>query len=144
VSACKWVVDLEVTRFDRISAFWTERNWAEKGPVKMSSRIDVPGSGSEVPAGEVRIGGVAWAQHTGIEAVEIALDGGDWIQAEIALPRTNDTWVQWVATVSASEGDHVVRVRATDKTGRVQTGVERDVLPDGATGWHGIEFSATA
>jgi hypothetical protein len=92
----------------------------------------------------VRIGGVAWSQHTGIEAVEIALDGGDWVQAEIALPRTNDTWVQWAATVSAPEGDHVVRVRATDKTGRVQTGVERDVLPDGATGWHGIEFSATA
>jgi DMSO/TMAO reductase YedYZ molybdopterin-dependent catalytic subunit len=143
VSACKWVVDLEVTRFDRIDAYWTERGWAEQGPVKMSSRIDVPGSGSEVEAGDVRIGGVAWAQHTGIDAVEIALDGGDWVPAEIASPPTDDTWVQWAATVSASPGDHVVRVRATDKTGLVQTGVERDVLPDGATGWHAIEFSAT-
>jgi hypothetical protein len=91
----------------------------------------------------VRIGGVAWAQHTGIEAVEIAFDGEDWAPAEISSPPTNDTWVQWAATVSAPKGDHLVRVRATDKTGRVQTGVERDVLPDGSTGWHAIEFSAT-
>jgi DMSO/TMAO reductase YedYZ molybdopterin-dependent catalytic subunit len=143
VSACKWVVDLEVTRFDRIDAYWTQRGWAEQGPVKMSSRIDVPGSGSEVAAGEVRIGGVAWAQHIGIEAVEIAIDGGDWVPAQISNPPTDDTWVQWAATISASEGDHVVRVRATDKTGLVQTGVERDVLPDGSTGWHEIEFTAT-
>lgn len=143
VSACKWVVDLEVTRFDRIDAYWTERGWSEHGPVKLSSRIDVPSSGSEVPAGEVRIGGVAWAQHTGIEAVEIAFGGEDWAPAEISSPPTNDTWVQWAATVSAPKGDHLVRVRATDKTGRVQTGVERDVLPDGSTGWHAIEFSAT-
>ena len=143
VSACKWVVDLEVTRFDRINAYWTERGWSEHGPVKLSSRIDVPTSGSEIAAGQVRIGGVAWAQHTGIEAVEVAFDGEDWRPAEISSPPTNDTWVQWAATVSASPGDHVVRVRATDKTGRVQTGVERDVLPDGSTGWHAIEFSAT-
>jgi DMSO/TMAO reductase YedYZ molybdopterin-dependent catalytic subunit len=142
VSACKWVIDLEVTRFDRIDAYWTERGWSERGPVKLSSRIDVPASGSEVPAGQVRIGGVAWAQHTGIEAVEVAFDGGDWLPAEISSPPTNDTWVQWAATVSASTGDHVVRVRATDKTGRLQTGVERDVLPDGSTGWHAIQFSA--
>ena len=38
VSACKWVVDMEVTRFDKISAYWTERGWGELGPVKMSSR----------------------------------------------------------------------------------------------------------
>jgi hypothetical protein len=32
-------------------------------------------------------------------------------------------------------------VRATGKDGQVQTGVERDVVPDGATGWHEVEFS---
>ena len=41
------------------------------------------------------------------------------------------------------EGDHVVRVRAIDKDGPVQTGVEQDVLPDGATGWHASDFSCT-
>jgi DMSO/TMAO reductase YedYZ molybdopterin-dependent catalytic subunit len=143
VSACKWVVDMEVTSFSKISAYWTDRGWSEKGPVKLSSRIDVPRSGSEVPAGEVTFGGVAWAQHTGIQGVEFSVDGGDWEAAEIAAPPTDDTWVQWKGSAQVDEGDHMVRVRAIDKAGQVQTGVERDVLPDGATGWHSSDFSAS-
>ncbi|GAB3771554.1 molybdopterin-dependent oxidoreductase [Nocardioides ginsengisegetis] len=142
VSACKWVVDMEVTRFSEISAYWTQRGWGEQGPVKISSRIDVPRFGDKVDPGDVRVGGVAWSQHTGISAVEVALDGGDWQPAEISHPPTDDAWVQWVATVSADPGDHTLKVRATDKNGLVQTGAVADVLPDGATGWHTIGFTA--
>jgi DMSO/TMAO reductase YedYZ molybdopterin-dependent catalytic subunit len=142
VSACKWVVDLEVTRFDQIRAYWTARGWSEEGPVKIASRIDVPSSGDTVTAGALRVGGVAWAQHTGIESVEVALDGGEWQPAEVAHVPTTDTWVQWAATVAVEPGDHLVRVRAIDKGRNVQTGVERDVLPDGATGWHTVDFTA--
>ncbi len=142
VSACKWVVDLEVTRFDEITAYWTDKGWAEQAPVKLASRIDVPRSGDQVPAGAVRVGGVAWAQHTGIAAVEVQVDDGPWQGAEVATLRTDDTWVQWAATVDVEPGDHLVRVRATDADGEVQTGVERDVLPDGATGWHTIDLTA--
>ena len=63
VSATKWLVDLAVTRFDKFQAYWTERSWSEKGPVKTQSRIDLPGDGARVKAGSVRIGGSAWAQH---------------------------------------------------------------------------------
>ena len=77
VSATKWLVDLEVTTFDKFSAFWTQRGWSAKGPVKTQSRIDVPRNGATVKAGSVRIGGSAWAQHTGIEKVEYQLDGAD-------------------------------------------------------------------
>ena len=84
VSACKWVVDWEVTKFSDISAYWTERGWGEFGPVKMSSRIDVPGSGDDVAAGTVTFAGVAWSQHTGIAGVEVAVDGGAWQQATLA------------------------------------------------------------
>ena len=143
VSACKWVVDLEVTQFSRISAYWTQRGWSERGPVKLSSRIDVPGDGAEVPAGTVRMGGVAWAQHVGIESVEVAVDGGSWQQAEISHPPTTDAWVQWVASAQLDPGDHQVKVRCTDRNGLVQTGVDRDVLPDGATGWHTVGFTVT-
>jgi DMSO/TMAO reductase YedYZ molybdopterin-dependent catalytic subunit len=141
VSACKWVVDWEVTRFEDISAYWTGRGWAEQAPVKMSSRIDVP-RGGELEAGEARVGGVAWAQHTGISAVEVSLDGGAWQAAEIGDAGTIDSWVQWTATLTLDKGDHVLRVRATDNDGQVQTGVEADVLPDGATGWHEVSFTA--
>ena len=104
VSACKWVVDMEVTSFDEISAYWTERGWSEKGPVKMSSRIDVPSSGDEVPAGDVTFAGVAWAQHTGIQGVEFAVDGGDWLAADIASVPSDDTWVQWKGVAEVENG----------------------------------------
>lgn len=142
VSATKWVVDYEVTRFSGVSAFWTDRGWSEEGPVKIASRIDVPRSGADVSAGEVNVGGLAWAQHTGIASVEVAVDGGEWQPAELAQTPSIDTWVQWALTVQLEPGDHELRVRATDKDGLEQTGVRRDVLPDGATGWHTIQVSA--
>ncbi len=143
VSATKWVVDLEVTRFADISAYWTDRGWSEQGPVKVASRIDVPRSGGKVTAGMVEVGGVAWRQHTGIEAVEIALDGGAWQPARLAAALSDDTWVQWAATIEVLEGDHVLRVRAKETGGDWQTGVQRDVVPDGSTGWHAVDFTAT-
>lgn len=143
VSACKWVVDIEVTRFADIEAFWTQRGWSEQGPVKIASRIDVPRDGGEVAAGAARVAGVAWMQHTGIEAVEVAVDDGDWQRAELARVPSVDTWVQWAATVDVEPGDHTLTVRAVDAEGNVQTGVQHDVVPDGATGWHSVGFTAT-
>lgn len=142
VSATKWLVDLEVTRFDRIDAYWTKRGWSELGPVRTQSRIDVPRSHATVAAGSVPIGGVAWAQHTGIERVEFQIDGGPWQRAELGTVPGADTWVQWAGRAQVAPGDHVVAVRATDRSGYTQTAVRTDVAPSGATGWHTIGFKA--
>jgi DMSO/TMAO reductase YedYZ molybdopterin-dependent catalytic subunit len=142
VSATKWVVDLEVTRFDRFSAYWTDRGWSEKGPVKTQSRIDVPRGGAQVPAGRVALGGSAWAQHTGIERVEVQVDGGPWQRCTLGRVPDDDTWVQWSTSVELAAGKHEARVRATDRSGHTQTSVRRGVLPDGATGWDAVTFSA--
>ena len=142
VSATKWVVDMEVTRFDDVTAYWTEKGWAEQGPVKIASKIEVPAPGADVPAGELVVAGVAWMQHTGISAVEVQVDGGPWQRATLASTPNLDTWVQWRAAVSLDEGDHRLRVRAVDAAGNVQTGVVAGVVPDGATGWHTIDVTA--
>lgn len=144
VSGTKWVVDYEVTRFDQVDAYWTMRGWGEKGPVKISSRIDVPRDGETLPAGEVTIAGEAWLQHTGISRVEIAVDGGSWQQAELAAAAGIDSWVQWSTRVELAEGEHTVKVRAVDADGAVQTSVVRSVLPDGATGLHERTFRVGA
>jgi DMSO/TMAO reductase YedYZ molybdopterin-dependent catalytic subunit len=143
VSATKWLVDLEVTTFDRFSAYWTDRGWSAKGPVKTESRVEVPRDGSDVRAGSVRVGGHAWAQHTGIEAVELRLDGNAWQTAELGRVPGVDTWVQWSSTVDVGAGSHTLSVRATDRSGYTQTAARADVVPDGATGWHHIDFKAT-
>jgi hypothetical protein len=142
VSATKWVVDLEVTRFDRFTAYWTERGWSARGPVKTQSRIEVPDDGADVPAGPLRVGGYAWAQHTGIETVEVRLDGNAWVRADLGGVPSDDTWVQWSATLDVAPGPHSLAVRATDRSGYTQTAARTDVVPDGATGWHTIEVTA--
>ncbi|KRB77810.1 oxidoreductase [Nocardioides sp. Root190] len=144
VSATKWVVDMEVTRFDDITAYWTDKGWSELGPVKIASRIDVPRNGDDVPAGELVVAGVAWLQHTGISAVEVQVDGGRWQRAELATTPNVDTWVQWRVSLDVEEGSRQLRVRAIDLEDDVQTGAIADVLPDGATGWHTIEINAKA
>ena len=142
VSATKWLVDLEVTRFADFTAYWTDRGWSEKGPVKTESRVEVPRDGASVGAGSVRVGGHAWAQHTGIEKVEYRLDGAAWQEAELGRVPGNDTWVQWAGTVDVPQGQHTLAVRATDRSGYTQTAARADVVPNGATGWHSVQFSA--
>lgn len=138
VSATKWVVDWEITRFADFEAYWTQRGWGERGPIKTGSRIDVPRSGDDLAAGPTTIAGVAWRQHTGIEAVEVRIDEGPWLPAEISTVPTVDTWVQWQLDWDATPGRHTLVVRATDAEGVVQTADLADVLPDGATGHHVI------
>ncbi len=141
VSATKWVVELEVTRFDAATAYWTDRGWSAEGPIKTQSRIDVPSRSGTVAAGERMIAGVAWAQHTGIERVEVRVDGGSWQQAALAGSVGDDTWVQWSLPWTADAGEHELQVRATDRTGATQTSQEQGVVPDGATGWHTVRVT---
>ncbi|HZG98239.1 MAG TPA: molybdopterin-dependent oxidoreductase [Nocardioidaceae bacterium] len=141
VSATKWVTDWEVTRFDRVSAYWTDRGWSARGPVKTTSRIDVPSSGASVDAGPVAVAGVAFAQHRGIQRVEVRVDDGAWEPARLADVPSTDTWVQWVYNWDATAGEHTLTVRATDADGDVQSGDDVDVVPNGAEGWHDIEVT---
>ncbi|WP_067651710.1 molybdopterin-dependent oxidoreductase [Nocardia harenae] len=136
VSATKWVVDLELTRFDRATAYWTDRGWAAEAPIKTSSRIDVPASFATVDAGRVTVGGVAWAQQHGIDRVEVQVDSGPWQRAELAAEYSVDTWRQWRWEWDAAPGAHTLRVRATDRTGATQTDARARPFPDGSTGWH--------
>ena len=139
VSATKWVVDLEVTRFDRAQAYWTPRGWSPRGPVKTQSRIDVPHDGDRVRPGTVAVAGIAWAQHRGIRGVEVRVDDGPWQPAELGAEATVDTWRQWVYRWDAAPGHHRLAVRAADGAGAVQTDAKALPAPDGATGWHTIE-----
>lgn len=143
VSATKWVTDIEVTRFDRFKAYWSTRGWSERGPVKVSSRIDVPRSGANVSAGRVAVAGVAWAQHRGIRAVDVRVDEGAWSAARLAAVPSADTWRQWVWEWDASAGRHTLEVRAITADGETQTGGHAPPAPDGATGWHRVEVSVT-
>jgi DMSO/TMAO reductase YedYZ molybdopterin-dependent catalytic subunit len=142
VSATKWVVDMELTRFDRAEAYWTRQGWAPRAPIKTESRIDVPKVGQKVPMGPVVFGGVAWAQNRGVRAVEVLIDDGVWQPAQQGASYSNETWRLWSFPWQAkSPGKHTITVRATDNTGAVQTADQVGAVPDGATGWHTVDFT---
>ena len=142
VSATKWLSDLELTTFDAYDAYWIQRGWAEQAPVKTQSRIDTPRVGADVGVGSVVVAGVAWAQHRGIERVEVRVDEGAWNDATLAPQDTIDTWRQWHWSWDATPGDHTIRVRATDGDGATQPERRLPPFPDGATGWHTVFVSA--
>ncbi len=120
VSATKWVVELELTRFVDAQAYWVERGWAVRGPIKTMTRIDIPDGRDHVRPGRVQVAGVAWAQHRGIERVEVRVDGGAWQPARLASVPSTDTWRQWVFSWDAAPGQHLLEARATDRPGRLR------------------------
>ncbi|MGB3185505.1 MAG: molybdopterin-dependent oxidoreductase [Ornithinimicrobium sp.] len=143
VSATKWLVDLEVTRFADFEAYWTTRGYSAQAPIKLSSRIDVPASFAQLDAGDVTVAGVAWAQDRGIEKVEVRVGDGDWNDAELAEVDSDDTWRPWRWTWPAEVGSQRLEVRATDSTGETQTSERVPIAPDGSTGWHNVTVTVT-
>ncbi len=92
VSACKWIVDIEVTTYASNVSYWAQRGWDAQAPIKTESRIDVPTGLNPVKAGKpITIAGVAWAQHKGIEAVEVRIGKGAWHEARLAAVPGIDT-----------------------------------------------------
>ncbi|MEU0404305.1 molybdopterin-dependent oxidoreductase [Streptomyces sp. NPDC006197] len=138
VSACKWIEDIELTTFDSYDPYWVKRKWARRAPVKTQARIDTPKPFARPGAGTVMVAGVAWAQHRGIDRVEIRVDDGPWQQAGLAAEDSRDTWRQWSFPWSATPGTHTLTVRATDRTGTTQTERRTRTIPDGAGGWHSV------
>jgi DMSO/TMAO reductase YedYZ molybdopterin-dependent catalytic subunit len=135
VSATKWVTDINVTTFGAQGAYWTQRGWSQQAPIKTESRIDVPLSGGTIGPGRTAVAGVAWAQHKGIDAVEVRVDQGPWHEATLAAVPGIDTWRQWVWYWDATPGNHVIEARATDDTGYTQTAAQAPPPPNGATGY---------
>jgi len=140
VSACKWLQEIELTRFEDFDAYWVRRGWARQAPVKTQSRIDTPNPSRPPRAGRVPIAGVAWAPHRGISKVEVQVDGGAWAEARLA-DGFRDTWRQWLYEWGATRGRHTIRVRATDGEGQTQTPAVAPPIPDGATGWHTVQVN---
>jgi hypothetical protein len=138
VSATKWLAEIELTRFEAFDGYWVPLGWSKEAPILTQSRIDTPRAGSDVPAGTVPIAGVAWAPDRGISAVEVQVDEGEWQPAELSVPISDATWVQFVNRWDASAGEHTIRVRATDGDGVVQTAETSRPDPDGARGHHTV------
>lgn len=142
VSATKWLTEIELTTWDAFDGFWIPRGWSKEGPIKTQSRIGRPKHRSTIDAGSYTFGGVAWAPNVGMERVEVQIDDGPWEEAELTVPLSIDSWVQWGYSTEIKPGQHTIRVRATDSTGFTQSERRVSPKPDGAEGYHTIRVNA--
>ncbi|MDQ3469988.1 MAG: molybdopterin-dependent oxidoreductase [Actinomycetota bacterium] len=136
VSATKWLRQIELTTLGGADGYWIRRGWAKEGPIKSTSRIDVPRADMFLRAGRHPIAGVAWAPVQGVGTVEVQVDDGPWTAARLGEVANGNTWVQWVLDWDATPGVHVLRVRTVGRDGTVQTEAAAPPIPDGASGWH--------
>jgi len=142
-SATKWLVDIEVTTFAAKQAYWTPRGYADRAAVKTQSKIAFPqGLSAPIPPGTVTATGTAWAQPAGISKVEVQYDKGPWTEARLGADEGVSAWRMWrVDLPSVTAGNHTLSVRASDGRGQVQTETMSQVLPDGQSGLHTINFA---
>ena len=139
----KWITEIELTDKD-YKGYWESRGWSDEAKVKTMSRIDTPANGTSIPKGGQDVGGVAFAGDRGIRQAEISLDDGTtWQKATLKKALGPYTWVLWGlpwAPLPSPSKDRklVVKVRAVDGTGDIQTAQVTKVLPDGASGYHTI------
>ena len=73
-----------------------------------------------LPEGRVRLEGRAWSGWGPIERVELSVDGRAWQPASVGDPPGPSAWAPWWMDWDATAGEHELRVRATDATGRRQ------------------------
>ncbi len=131
----KWIERIHVADHQG-PGYWVDRGWSATAIPQTTSVIDTVAIGSRDPQTKtVPVGGIAYAGARGISKVEVQVDGGPWTAVELRLPPLSPlTWVQWRYAMPDTPGQHTLRVRAYDGTGKLQTEEASDTLPNGATG----------
>ena len=84
VSATKWLVDIELTTFAAYDAVLGPARLGAAGADQDRVADRHAARFARLRAGRVPVAGVAWAQHRGIEGVEVRVDGGPWQAARLA------------------------------------------------------------
>jgi DMSO/TMAO reductase YedYZ molybdopterin-dependent catalytic subunit len=134
----KWVRRLTVTTSPPLS-YWGRRGWLDGTyPVHAASRIDSPGVHARLAPGEVRVRGYAWAPPVGVDAVQLQVDGGPWIDADLGADLGPDAWRPWSARWQATSGTHELRVRCRTSAGHWQEEGTTTPYPHGVRGVHAV------
>lgn len=151
----KWITEIELVD-KTYEGFWQRKGWTNNGIKNIYSSIVIPGNqpindnfpnlvpnSSFLNGKNIPVAGIAFAGDRGISKVEVSVDGGTtWKTAIVKDPLSQYTWVLWTSGFAAADkGNHKIIVRATDKTGQVQTSELEQPFPNGADGYNQIDIS---
>ena len=130
----KWIVEMAFSA-EPYTGFWEGYGWSETAEYKANALIEAPRRWGVVAAGDVRVQGTAFAGSDPVVAVQVAVDGGDWADAEIDYSPGGDVWTLWHLDVVLAAGDHVIAVRCETESG-AESG-ESGGSGDGLDGYDG-------
>ncbi|MFC4786314.1 molybdopterin-dependent oxidoreductase [Nocardioides sp. MAHUQ-72] len=134
----KWVRKLTVTTTPPLS-YWGRRGWLDGTyPVHPAARIDAPGRHARIESGMVTARGYAWAPPIGVDAVQLQVDDGPWVDADLGIDLGPDAWRPWSAEWRATPGRHELRVRCRTTTGQWQSDTSATPYPHGVRGLHAV------
>ncbi len=151
----KWITEIELVD-KTYEGFWQRKGWTNNGIKNVNSSIVIPGNqpindrfpnlvpnSSFMNGKNFPIAGIAFAGDKGISKVEVSVDGGTtWKTAIVKDPLSQYTWVLWTSGfTSTDKGNYKIIVRATDKTGQIQTSELKEPFPNGAAGYNQIDIS---
>ena len=144
----KWITEIELVD-STYEGFWQRKGWTNNPNNNIYSTIVTAGN-QEITNRfpnlvnnnfainkSNQIAGIAFAGNRGISKIEVSTDGGNtWKTAIVKDPLSKYTWVLWTSTFTPKvSGDYNIVVRATDKTGKVQSIDFADPFPNGASGY---------
>lgn len=136
----KWIIRMEAMSEER-PGYWVDRGWDHDAIVKTTSVVDTIAVDHAIKDSQdpqkaiIPVGGIAWAGDRGISKVEVQVDEGPWVPANIRQPSLSPlTWVQWRYDWVSQPGNHRFSVRAYDGTGALQETAPNPPEPGGATG----------
>jgi DMSO/TMAO reductase YedYZ molybdopterin-dependent catalytic subunit len=124
VAGVKWLTEIEVTDRPFAGYYQVERYVFDRQTpvtqVRVRSLITHPEDGATMNVGELAITGLAWSGTGPVERVEVRVDGGAWVPANLGASERY-AWRRWDLVTSVDgAGDVVIRSRATDAAGNTQ------------------------
>jgi DMSO/TMAO reductase YedYZ molybdopterin-dependent catalytic subunit len=130
IANIKWLGRIEVSTQPLASAWDTTqyRYFGENYPdspvlttQNLKSAFELPFPAT-LAAGTQRLTGRSWSAQGSIRSVEVSFDGGaSWLPAELSGRNVRQAWSQWSISWQATPGEHVLKARATDSAGNVQS-----------------------
>jgi len=137
----KWLTRIEFIAEDFLGT-WERQGWSNEASVRTNSLLRQPQEGASLMAGRTPVYGIAFAGLRRITTVEVRIDEGDWIAAELVQDESPLVWTQWSFEWEADPGTHTLAVRATDETGFTQDSAGAvsalSAFPNGADGIHQV------
>jgi DMSO/TMAO reductase YedYZ molybdopterin-dependent catalytic subunit len=133
----KWIESIEaIDAWEE--GYWVRRGWDRDAVMKATSVIDTVAVDMMIVEADdtmlIPIGGIAHAGARGISKVEVKVDDGEWVEAQLRDPLSETTWVIWRYDWPFEAGEHTFAVRCAEGDGTPQIEEMASARPSGATG----------